>query len=133
MDVRAGLAAAGFVDVTIEERPAWLERELAMWREAASLEPGDDPALRALRDEGVGILEMGPTRRMIAAATRRNLPLVTHAAGHVEFARDGNRSYGVRRKCGCGRSHGRGCRASNGSTPVHDGAGKARRRRCGGR
>jgi hypothetical protein len=31
---------------------------------------GDDPALRALRDEGVGILGMGPTRRVIAAATR---------------------------------------------------------------
>jgi len=70
LDVRAGLVAAGFVEVTVEERPAWQERELAMWREAASLEPGDDPALRALRNEGVGILEMGPTRRMIAAATR---------------------------------------------------------------
>jgi SAM-dependent methyltransferase len=70
LDVDAGLAAAGFVEVTVEKRPAWLEGELAMWREAASLEPGDDPALRALRDEGVGILEMGPTRRVIAAATR---------------------------------------------------------------
>jgi cyclopropane fatty-acyl-phospholipid synthase-like methyltransferase len=70
LDVRANLAAAGFVELTVEERPAWLERELAMWREAASLEPGDDPALRALRDEGVGILEMGQTRRVIAAATR---------------------------------------------------------------
>jgi SAM-dependent methyltransferase len=69
-DFRAGLTEAGFVEVTVEERPGWRERELEMWRDAAALDPGDDAALRAWHEEGVRVLELGPTRRIIAAATR---------------------------------------------------------------
>jgi hypothetical protein len=41
-----------------------------MWAEAAALDPGDDPALRAFRDEGVCALEIFDlVRRVIATAT----------------------------------------------------------------
>jgi hypothetical protein len=41
-----------------------------MWQEAAALDPGDDPALRAFHDEGIrslGILDL--VRRVTATAT----------------------------------------------------------------
>jgi SAM-dependent methyltransferase len=69
LDLRAGLTAAGFVEVTVDDRPAWLERELAMWREAAALDPGDDGALRSMHDEGIRVLESPLMRRVIATAT----------------------------------------------------------------
>jgi SAM-dependent methyltransferase len=34
-DLRTGLAAAGFSDAQVRERPGWLVRERAMWEEAA--------------------------------------------------------------------------------------------------
>ncbi|HEY8471998.1 MAG TPA: class I SAM-dependent methyltransferase [Natronosporangium sp.] len=70
VDLRAGLTAAGFVEIEVEERPDWHAVEHAMWREAAALDPGDDAALRSFHDEGVRVLEFGPlTRRVIASAT----------------------------------------------------------------
>lgn len=70
VDLRGGLAAAGFIDIVVVERPEWLERELAMWREAVELDPGDDAALRALRDEGVEVLsDADSSRRVMASAT----------------------------------------------------------------
>lgn len=69
LDLRDDLTAAGFVEVTVDDRPAWLERETAMWREAAALDPGDDGALRSLHDEAVRILEYPPMRRVVATAT----------------------------------------------------------------
>jgi len=66
----AGLRGAGFVDVRVEDRPQWLAWERAMWQEAVALDPGEDPALRSFRDEGVRSLEnYGLHRRVIAAAT----------------------------------------------------------------
>ena len=70
VDLRGGLTAAGFADVVLEDRPEWLETELAMWREAAALDPGDDPALAAFHEEGVAVLGFGALeRRVIASAT----------------------------------------------------------------
>ena len=70
VDLRGGLAEAGFIDIVVVERPEWLERELAMWREAVELDPGDDPALQALHDEGVEVLAQADSiRRFIASAT----------------------------------------------------------------
>ena len=41
-----------------------------MWREAAALDPGDDPALAAFHDEGEAVLGFGALeRRVIASAT----------------------------------------------------------------
>jgi hypothetical protein len=44
--------------------------ELALWEEAAALDPGDDPALRSLHEEGVRSLQWADLlRRVLAAAT----------------------------------------------------------------
>jgi hypothetical protein len=57
VDLRAGLAAVGFVEIKVAERPGWQAVEHAMWEEAAALEPGAHPALRSFHDEGVRALE----------------------------------------------------------------------------
>ncbi|HVT68908.1 MAG TPA: methyltransferase domain-containing protein [Trebonia sp.] len=65
------LRQAGFTDIEVRERPSWFAREHAMWEEAVATDPGDDPALRSLHDEGVRSLEWGPLfRRVLAVATR---------------------------------------------------------------
>jgi SAM-dependent methyltransferase len=70
VDLRAGLTAAGFVDVEVAERPGWRAAERAMWEQAAALDPGDDPALRSFHDEGVRALHVFDlVRRVIATAT----------------------------------------------------------------
>jgi SAM-dependent methyltransferase len=38
VDLRAGLAAAGFVSVEVGERPGWRAAERAMWEQAATLQ-----------------------------------------------------------------------------------------------
>jgi hypothetical protein len=70
VDLGAGLTGAGFGDVEVRDRPGWRARERAMWAEAAALNPGGDPALRAFHDEGLRsqrILELA--RRVMATAT----------------------------------------------------------------
>lgn len=70
VDLRAGLTAAGFVEVDVQERSDWRAVELAMWSEAAALDPGDDPALRSFHDEGVRALAAPRSlRRLMATAT----------------------------------------------------------------
>jgi SAM-dependent methyltransferase len=70
VDLRGGLTAAGFACVEVVDRPAWRERERAMWEEAAALDPGDDPALQSLHDEAVRALPtFGLMRRVMATAT----------------------------------------------------------------
>lgn len=69
-DLGAGLAAAGFADVEVRDRPDWRARERAMWEEAAALDPGDDPALRSFHNEGVQSLRTWDAlRRVLATAT----------------------------------------------------------------
>ena len=69
-NLSAGLHQAGFTDVEVRDRPSWIARERALWEEATALDPGDDPALRSLHDEGVRSLEWGPLlRRVLAVAT----------------------------------------------------------------
>jgi SAM-dependent methyltransferase len=69
-DLGAGLHQAGFTDVEVRDRPSWLAREHALWEEAVTLDPGDDPALRSLHAEGVKSLEWtGLLRRVLAVAT----------------------------------------------------------------
>ena len=69
VDLGTGLTAAGFEAVEVRDRPGWRASERAMWREAAALDPGDDPALRSFHDEGVRSLELfGLVRRVIATA-----------------------------------------------------------------
>jgi hypothetical protein len=69
-NLAAGLDQAGFTDVAVRDRPAWLAREHALWEEATALDPGDDPALRSLHDEGVKSLQWETLlRRVLAVAT----------------------------------------------------------------
>ena len=70
VDTQGGLAGAGFTDVVVRERPQWRAAERAMWEEAVALDPGDDPNLRSLHDEGVRVLPaFDLTRRVLATAT----------------------------------------------------------------
>jgi SAM-dependent methyltransferase len=72
VDLAAGLHLAGFTDVEVRGRPSWLARERALWEEAVAVDPGDDPALRSLHEEGVRSLQWGPLlRRVLALATKR--------------------------------------------------------------
>ena len=69
-NLAAGLRQAGFTDVEVRDRPAWLAREHALWEEAAALDPADDPALRSLHEEGVRSLQWAALlRRVLAVAT----------------------------------------------------------------
>jgi SAM-dependent methyltransferase len=65
-----GLAAAGFAQVAVADRPAWRARERSLWEEAAATDPGTDPALRSLHEEGVRTLPIFDLlRRVLATAT----------------------------------------------------------------
>jgi SAM-dependent methyltransferase len=71
VDLGGGLTGAGFSEVEVVERGDWRGQERAMWEEAARLDPGDDPALRSLRDEGLRSLpQHDARRRVLATATR---------------------------------------------------------------
>jgi len=70
VDLGASLAAAGFQDVAAVSRPDWRELERSFWQEAAQLDPGDDPALGSLREEGVRALAtFDLLTRVMASAT----------------------------------------------------------------
>jgi SAM-dependent methyltransferase len=70
VDLRAGLAAAGFSDIEVRERAGWRAAERSIWEEAAALDPGDDPALQSFHDEGVRSLgTFTMLRRVMATAT----------------------------------------------------------------
>ncbi len=70
VDLDAGLRGAGFIDVEVVDRPQWLAREVAVWQEAVTLDPGDDPALLSFQGEAVRSLENSTAlRRVMGAAT----------------------------------------------------------------
>jgi SAM-dependent methyltransferase len=70
VDLSAGLHQAGFTDVEVRDRPSWLAREHALWEEAVTLTPGEDPALLSFQAEAVRSLQWAPLlRRVLAVAT----------------------------------------------------------------
>jgi hypothetical protein len=70
VDLNGDLGAAGFVGIEVVERPDWRAKELALWQEAAALDPGTDAALRSLHDEALKVLELPDlSRRVMASAT----------------------------------------------------------------
>jgi ubiquinone/menaquinone biosynthesis C-methylase UbiE len=71
VDLAGGLATAGFTSIEVVQKPTWHALELAMWSEAAALDPGDDPAMQAFHDEGAYLIALPPgTRRVMGSATR---------------------------------------------------------------
>jgi SAM-dependent methyltransferase len=70
VDLAAGLTEAGCTAIEVRDRPAWLELERAVWEEAVTIDPGDDPALLSFHNEGVRSLEfIALIRRVLAVAT----------------------------------------------------------------
>jgi SAM-dependent methyltransferase len=66
-DIGAALRTAGFVDVRVTHMPAWLAAERAHWAAAVALDPSGDPALEAIRDEGLRVVEwLDRIRRVLA-------------------------------------------------------------------
>jgi hypothetical protein len=56
--------------VDVHERPDWRQTERYMWEEAASVDPGDDPALQSLHNEALRVLDtFHLVRRVLATAT----------------------------------------------------------------
>jgi len=87
VDLAAGLREAGFTEIKVEERPNWRELERAVWKEAVTLDPGDDPGLHSFRDEGTRSLgHIDLIRRVLAVATR---PLPPPFAGRAATPRIG--------------------------------------------
>jgi SAM-dependent methyltransferase len=76
VDCAAWFAAAGFTDIAVVERPLWEQRELALFGEAANLDPAGDDAIASLRDEAITELPHLPlTRRVLASATTPRDPV----------------------------------------------------------
>jgi SAM-dependent methyltransferase len=70
VSLHAGLAAAGFSEIKVAERPGWRAAERSMWEEAAALDPGGDPSLQSFHDEGVrSLATFTLLRRVMATAT----------------------------------------------------------------
>lgn len=71
VDVRSGLETSGFVEVVHRDRPEWREDERRMWTEAASLDPGDGPAMRSFHNEAVRALANFDGYRRVMASARK--------------------------------------------------------------
>jgi SAM-dependent methyltransferase len=70
VDLAAGLGDAGFTGIIVDDRPAWRDRERALWEAAAAIDPGDDPGLQSFHDEGVRSLDhFDLIHRVLATAT----------------------------------------------------------------
>ena len=71
VDLRRDLAAAGFAEIHVQEKPDWREAERQMWRETLAVPAGDDDAgLRSLQAEGQRSLDaFDSLRRVFATAT----------------------------------------------------------------
>jgi hypothetical protein len=65
------LTDAGFVEVTVLDRPTWSGTERTLWQEAAALDPGPDAALASLHREALRALETFDRKvRKLAIATK---------------------------------------------------------------
>ena len=68
MNLARDLAAAGFGQVEVTEKPSWLAAERALWEAAAAAsEAAGDPGLASLRDEAVRALDVFDGKRRVMA------------------------------------------------------------------
>ena len=69
VDLAGSLSAAGFQDVTTQEREDWHAMALELWERALTLDAAGDPALESTRDEAIRSIEShSRIRRVMATA-----------------------------------------------------------------
>lgn len=69
LDLAKQLPSAGFVDVEVVDKPAWLPAERALWQEALTIDASDDLPMRSMREEAQRVLPgFDGTRRVLATA-----------------------------------------------------------------
>jgi SAM-dependent methyltransferase len=69
-DIAAALAAAGFVDIDTRDMAAWQDAERSMWEAAVATDPGGDPAMESMRDEGQRVLQHFDRMRRVCVGAR---------------------------------------------------------------
>lgn len=69
-DIAAGIAAAGLADIERREMAAWQDAERSMWEAAVEADPGDDPAMESMRDEGQRVLPTIDGVRRVCVSAR---------------------------------------------------------------
>ncbi|WP_394619954.1 class I SAM-dependent methyltransferase [Lentzea sp. JNUCC 0626] len=70
LDMAVQLPLAGFVDVSVVDRPEWRVVERRMWDEALTTDAVDDPAMVSMQTEARHVLATFDTkRRVLATAT----------------------------------------------------------------
>lgn len=68
MNLARDLAAAGFGQIEVTEKPSWLTAERALWEAAAGASgAAGDPGLASMRDEGIRALELLDGKRRVLA------------------------------------------------------------------
>ena len=71
LDLAHDFAVAGFDNVEVLTRPAWSATERRLWTAALDLDPGEDDALDALRDEAADLLPLADSLHRVVAIGRR--------------------------------------------------------------
>jgi SAM-dependent methyltransferase len=70
VNLRRDLAAAGFTDVRVDDKPGWREAERRLWQEVVEAPPGTDAGMKSLQAEGRRSLDtFASARRVFASAT----------------------------------------------------------------
>jgi SAM-dependent methyltransferase len=70
MNLERDLAAAGFTDVRVQDRPDWREAELRMWQELVAAPADGDAGMLSMQAEGRrSLANWDALRRVFAAAT----------------------------------------------------------------
>jgi SAM-dependent methyltransferase len=67
LDVAAALRSAGFTSIRVDERPQWHAAARRLWEATLATDPGDDPALRSMQQEGAQSLATHDRMRRILA------------------------------------------------------------------
>jgi SAM-dependent methyltransferase len=70
LDFARQLPLAGLTHVEVADRPVWREIERALWQEAVTIDPGDDPALLSLHTEGRRRLDTFDAARRVLVTAR---------------------------------------------------------------
>jgi SAM-dependent methyltransferase len=69
MNLARDLAAAGFGQVQVTEKPDWRATERSLWEAAAAADPDGDPGMASMREEAIRILgRFDGVRRVLAVA-----------------------------------------------------------------